>query len=289
MSARTIWKGSIHFGLVSIGIELYTAVQPHVIGFKLLHKECNTPITYKRWCDNCNKEVAWDDIVKGLKLPDGSYFIITPENLKKLRPTKTDTIDIVEFVDMAAVSPLYYDQHYYVAPQKDTDKAFFLFTKALARLNQAAIGQFVMRDKEYVCLLQPHLNALLLSTLNYEYEIKHIPQIDDLVAPGKVNEAELKLAQLLMSKLYKKEFDMSGFKDTFALRLAQAIKAQSKGKVIEVAERKAIHAPSPSLMEALKASLGKYEKKEKVSRVIAKSAKKRTSSEHPTRTTRRTR
>ncbi len=260
MTARALWKGSIHFGLVSIGIELYTAVQPHVIGFKLLHSVCNTPITNKRWCPHCDKEVAWDDVVKGLKLPDGSYFIITPENLKKLRSTKTDTIDIVEFVDSVAVPPLYYDQHYYVVPHKGTDKAFFLFTKALARLNQAALGQFVMRDKEYVCLLQPYLNTLLLTTLNYEYEIKHIAQVDELVAPGKVNEDELKLAQLLMSKLYKKEFDMNQFKDTFATRLAQAIKAKEKGKVVEIEEKKPLHAPVPSLMEALKASLGKYEK-----------------------------
>ncbi len=285
MTARALWKGSLHFGLVSIGVELFTAVQPHVIGFKLLHSVCNTPISNKRWCSHCDREVGWDEVVKGLKLTDGSYFIISPENLKKLRATKTDTIDIVEFVDVEAVPPLYYDQHYYVAPAKDTDKAFFLFIKALAKLQQAAVGQFVMRDKEYVCLLQPYLNALLLTTLNYEYEIKHIPQVDELVAPGKVNEEELKLAQLLMSKLYKKEFDMSKFKDTFATRLAEAIKAQKKGKVIEIEEKKPAHIPAPSLMEALKASLGKYEKVKKVGKVAAKMPRAR-AADHAQRTKR---
>ena len=263
MTVRPVWKGAIHFGLVTIPIEMYTAVQPHVIGFKLLHSVCNTPITNKRWCPHCDKEVAWEDVVKGLKMPDGSYFVITPENLKKLKSQKTDTIDIIEFVDSTAIPPLYYDQHYYVAPHKASDKAYFLFAKALARQKQAAIGQFVLRDKEYVCLVQPYLNALLLTTLFYEYEIKHIPQVDDLVAPGKVNESELKLAQLLMSKLYKEKFDMEKFKDTFAQRLAAAIKAQHKGKIIEIEEKKPAVKPQPSLMNALKASLTTYEKKSK--------------------------
>ena len=253
----------LHFGLVSISVELFSAVQPHVIGFKMLHNVCNTPISNKRWCTHCDREVAWEEIVKGLKLPDGSYFLITPENLKKLKSEKTDTVDIIEFVDIAAVAPVYYDTHYYVAPQKETDKAFFLFSKALAKAGQAAIGQFVMRDKDYVCLIQPYQNGMLLTTLNYEYEIKHVAAFDELVAPGKVAPEELKLAEMLINKLYKKTFDMSKFKDTFAERLAAAIKAQKKGKVVEVEKKKPKGAPQPSLMEALKASLGKYEKAEK--------------------------
>ncbi len=259
MTARAVWKGSINFGLVSIGIELYSAVQPHVLGFKLLHNVCHTPISNKRWCAHCDREVPWEETVKGLKLKDGSYFIMTQENIKKLKPEKTDTIDVIEFVDESAVSPLYYDSHYYVAPHKTSDKAFFLLVAALERTKQAAIGQFVMRDKEYVCLLQPYKHALLLSTLNYEYEIKHLELIDDLKPPAKVQEQELKLAELLMSKLYKKTFDISDFKDTFATRLAHAIKLKEKGKVIEVEEKKPVHAPAVSLMDALKASLSQYE------------------------------
>jgi DNA end-binding protein Ku len=263
MTARAVWKGTINFGLVSIGIELYSAIQPHVLGFKLLHNVCHTPISNKRWCEHCNREVAWEETVKGLKLKDGTYFILTQENIKKLKPEKTDTIDVVEFVETAAVSPLYYDQHYYVAPHKKSDKAFFLLAAALDRAKQAAIGRFVMRDKEYVCLLQPYKNALLLSTLNYEYEIKHIEQIDELKLPAKINEQELKLAELLMHKLYKKKFDISEFKDTFATRLAQAIKLKEKGKIIELPEKKPAVAPEASLMDALKESLSQYEKAER--------------------------
>lgn len=287
--ARTIWKGSIHFGLVSINVELFTAIQPHVIGFKLLHSVCNTPITNKRWCTHCNREVPWDEVVKGLKLPDGSFFIITPENLKKLKPVRTDTIDVVEFVDVNAVPPLYYDQHYYLVPAKSTEKAFFLFAKALQQVHQAAIGQFVMRDKEYVCLLQPYLNAILLTTLNYEYEIKHIAQVEELVAPGKVNESELKLALLLMSKLYKEKFDISAFKDTFAMHLTEAIKAQKEGKIIVPKEKKLAHAPQPSLMESLKASLGELQKSKPTARKARSPRTSAHADHHPTRSARRSR
>ena len=260
MKARPVWKGTIQFGLVSIPIEMYSAVQSHVLGFKLLHAKCNLPISNKRWCAHCEKEVPWEDTVKGLKLPDGTFFVMTQENLKKLKPEKADIIDIIEFVDAGMVSPIYYDQHYYMVPQKTTDRTFFLFGTALDRFRYSAIGRFVMREKEYTCLLQPFQNALLLSTLNYDYEIKRVDQVEHLKVPARVNEKELKLAELLISKLYKKKFDISEFKDSFAVKLAQAIKAHQKGKVIKIEKPKATQAPALSLMQALKDSLEMQEK-----------------------------
>lgn len=260
MTARAVWKGTINFGLVSIPIELYTAVQQHVIGFKMLHSVCNTPISNKRWCAHCDREIPWEEVVKGLKLPDGSYFVLTQENLKKLRPEKTDVIDVVEFVDTRVVPPVYYDQHYYVVPQKKAEKAFFLLAAALAQLEQSAVAQFVLRDKDYVCLLQPYESALLMTTLNYAYEIKHLDLLDELKPPAKLDKQELQLAEMLMKKLYKKRFDISHFKDTFATKLAHAIKMQKEGKVVTIPEAKPVAAPQGSLMDTLRASLEKYEK-----------------------------
>ncbi len=127
MATRPVWKGTINFGLVSIQVQLLKAVQSHALSFKVLHATCDTPITNKRWCPHCNEEVEWNDTVKGMKMADGSYFVMTQENIKALKPEKTDTIDIVQFVDGGTVSPLYYDQHYYVVPQKSSDKAYFFF------------------------------------------------------------------------------------------------------------------------------------------------------------------
>jgi DNA end-binding protein Ku len=260
MAEHAVWKGSINFGLVSIPIELYSAVKPHVIGFKMLHSVCNTPITNRRWCTHCDHEIAWEEIVKGLKLEDGTYFVITKENLKKLRSEKTDTIDVLEFVETHEVPAVYYDQHYYVIPQKKAEKAFYLLAAALKSFKQSAIAQFVLRDKDYVCLLQPFENAMLMTTLHYGYEVKPLHTISKLKVPAKLDKQELQLAELLMSKLYKKTFDISHFKDTFALRLAKSIKHNKGGKVVEIESPKSNLAPEVSLMESLRASLREYEK-----------------------------
>ncbi len=250
--ARPVWKGTISFGLVTIPVELHKAVESHAISFKILHDVCNTALSNKRWCTQCDTEVAWEDVVKGLKLEDGSYFILEQESLKELKPEKTDAITIVQFVDTNAVAPIYYDKHYYVAPQKESDKAFFLLMAALAKYKQAAVGQFVMRDKDAVCLIQPYGDGLLLSTLNYAYEILPMKELDKV---PKVTSKELELAHMLMKKLYNKTFDIADFKDTFAARLQRAIKRKKEGKVIKVKKLKKPGKPTASLMDTLRASV----------------------------------
>jgi DNA end-binding protein Ku len=253
---KTIWKGSLTFGLVNIPIELYSAVAQHSLGFKLLHKKCHTPITYKRWCEHCNKEVMWEDVVKGIKLPDDTYFIMTKENLEKLKPAKTDSIDIVEFVDASAVSPIYYDKHYYLMPAKVTDKAFYLFIAALTELGTCAIGQFVMKDKQYVCAIQPYSSGMLLSTLNYQYEVKELPKFTELKSP-KIAKQELQLAEELINRLHVSKLDMSKFKDSFAQEIAKKIKQAAKGIAIpkEAKKQKPEKTTTVPLLDALKASL----------------------------------
>lgn len=257
---RAIWKGTISFGLVNISVEIYSAIQEHTLGFKLLHAKCHTPINYQRWCSHCNKVVEWSDIVKGIKVEGDTYFILTQDTIKKLKPEKTDTIEVIEFVDVLAIDPIYYDQHYYVAPSKKSDKAYFLFVAALAHLNRVAIGRFVFKDKEYIGALQPYTGGLLLTTLNYEYEIRPFAKLEELSPPEHMEARELKLAEQLITKLSKKKFDMSRFKDTFAEKLKEKIKQSAKGlEVIPEAKKVAKLPKQPSLMEALKASLESYE------------------------------
>lgn len=258
MAQRPVWKGTINFGLVSIQIQLLKAVKEHPLSFTILHAPCSTPISNRRWCPSCETDSEWEDTVKGMKLPDGSFFVLTQEALKDLKSQKTDTIDIVQFVDSGSVSPLYYDAHYYVVPEHASNKAYVLFCAALQKYNMAAIGQFVMRDKEAVCLIEPYENALLLSTLNYSYEIIPLEK-QEMKIPEKIPSKELELAHLLMEKLYQKEFDMQQFKDAFATRLKQAIK-HKEGKVVSI-EKAAPRTRPSSLMESLKASLSAYEEK----------------------------
>lgn len=258
---KSIWKGSISFGLVTIPVRLYSAVQSHAIGFTLLHKKCHTPIFYKRWCEHCKKEVPWADVVKGLKQENGSYAILTQEKLKALKPKTTDTISIIEFVSADQIEPIYLEHHYYLAPEKKGEKAFFLFQRALEQSGKVAVGMFVMREKQYICVINPYDTTMLLTMLNYAYEIRSLGQVPNLKEqPQKLQASELKLAQDLIKALSKKKFDLSKFKDTFAQDLKAALKSAKKEKVTKKKREKEV-APAKkqkdesSLMTALRASL----------------------------------
>ena len=126
---KALWQGVLSFGLVNIPVGLFTAIKNHAIGFTLLCSECNTPIHYKRWCEHCQKEVEWNSVVKGLKLKNGEYFILTQESIRKLKPTKTDALQISEFISPALIDPIYLDKHYYVAPIKNGERAYFLMRR----------------------------------------------------------------------------------------------------------------------------------------------------------------
>lgn len=253
---KTIWKGSISFGLVNIPIQLYSATKSQSISFKLLHEECLTPVKNKRWCSTCDKEVRWDETVKGYELPDGTYFVIEQEELNQLKSSTTDTIDIFEFIDRDKIDSIYLDNHYYVMPNKKTDKAFFLFIAALKKLKKVAIGKFVMRDKEYIAMIEPYKNGILLNTLNYQYEIRDFKALEDLKAPKEISKPELDLAMELIKRLSKDKLDISKYKDNFAIKLKERIEKVAKGiKIPEVQETQPTKEPVPSLEEALRASL----------------------------------
>ena len=250
---RSIWNGSISFGLVSIPVKLYSAVSPQAIGFKLLCKKCMTPVHYERRCEGCKDPVKWEDTLKALDLGDGQYLPFTQEELNAIRPEKTDRIEIVEFVGAAEIQPLYYNKFYYCAPPKSTDRAYFLFHRVLGDSKKVAIGRFVMREKEYVCSISAFESGLLLSTLNYAYEIRDINEIGALKEAPKLKKEEIELAKKLVDQLTQKELNLEEFEDTFAEKLKTMIQKKEKVYVPEAEEERPFD--EASLMEALQASL----------------------------------
>lgn len=258
---KSIWSGSISFGLVKILIKLYAAIEPHTPGFTLLCTQCLSPISYERWCRKCHTQVSWQDTVKGLKQSDGSYFVISQENLKKLKPETTDNITINQCVPMTEILPLYLDAHYYIAPDKKNEKEYFLFQKALIDAGLVAIGTFVMHEKEHVAAIMPYGKGLLLNTLNYAYEIKDINKIPQLTSAPKISKQEQSLAQLLIKQLTKKKFDLSRYHDSFKEKLEKAIKESKKAKPQKKTLKKkrmpAKRKPSSTLITALRGSLKK--------------------------------
>lgn len=250
---HAVWKGYIAFGLVQFPVKLITAIEPKAISFRLLCGECKTPLKYKRWCPKCKKEIPWTDTLRGLEITRGKFYTLTLDKLKELRPEKSDIIEIIAFIDAGTIDPILFNKHYYVVPESAKEKAYALFKEILSATAKAAIARIILHEKEHICMLSSYKKGILLTTLNYAYEVRDIDKIAELKTMAKLQKRELDLAKALIEKLYKKEFDISRFKDTFAEKLKEMIKRELKG------ERITIKRPKPrkkvSLMEALKASI----------------------------------
>lgn len=251
---KAIWKGTISFGLVSIPIKLYAAVEHQSLGFKLICKKCKTPVQYKKYCEGCDKELHMSEIAKGLEIAKGEYLMFTDDELEKLKPEKTDRITIKEFVDSSEIDPIYYNKFYYCVPQKAREQAYFLIREVLKTSDKVAIGRFVMREKEYVCAISAYQSGLLLSTLSYKYEVRDIKQIRELEDAPQLSKDEVNLAIKLVNQLYEEEFDISGFKDTFADQLKEMLSHKEQKRTAQPAKRNRKVSEKP-LLEALRASL----------------------------------
>ncbi len=253
---KSVWKGSISFGLVSIPVQLFTAHETEALGFHVLHDQCLTRLEYKRWCPRCKKDVTWDDTVKGIKKTDGSYLVLTSQDIKQLHPEKTEEIKVIEFVDTDQIPVIYLNHHYYVASAKATNSAYALFIKALEKSGKVAIGRFVMRSKEYTCAIQPHNNYLVLTTLFYPYEVRGLETViaqQEKKAP--IRTVELKLAIEMIEKLSVKKLDMHQFKDTFALEIKKMLKQKGKRSKTNIKKSERKPAYKPSLVESLRGSI----------------------------------
>jgi DNA end-binding protein Ku len=252
---KSIWSGSLSFGLVNIPVKLYSTVEHSATpGFKLLHAEDQSPIEYRRYCKLQDKEVPWSEIVKGLEVEPGSFFLFTKEELERLKPEKSDEIEIVGFIEPAQVDRVYLDSHYYIGPEKKRERAFFIFIQALQRAKKEAVGRFIMREKEYTCIVAPHGGGLLLSTLNYAEELRSVQGVENIADPVEVRPQELELAVALVEKLSLVRFDISQYKDQFAEHLKAAIASKDRKELVAV-DREKKETPEENLMDVLRHSL----------------------------------
>lgn len=252
---KPIWSGAISFGMVNIPVNLYSAIErKRPVEFKLLHAKDHAPIKYKRWCEEHDEEVPWEEVVRGVDVGDGSYYIFTHEELEELRPERSKTIEIEEFIDSEQIDQIYLDKHYFVGPDSAGEKPYFLFREALYATKKAAVGKFVMREREYVCSIQPYGNAMLLSTLNYAYELRDVNEVDHIQDMPAIKEKELDLAEQLVEKLSVDDFDIFMFKDSYAQKLKEAIEHKELVEV-KVSEPGTGPTSEKDLIAALKASL----------------------------------
>jgi len=256
MAARSIASLTVSFGLVAIPVKLYSATESRGgISFNLLHKACGSRVKQQYFCARENIPIGRDDMVKGYEFAKDQYVMFTPDELKALEEVGTHSADVVEFVPISAVDPVYFDKAYYLAPDKGGAKPYALFAKALRESERCAIGHWATRGKSYIVMIRPVEDGLVMQQLLYQNEVRPISEID--IPRTDVKPAELKLAQQLIDSQSANTFDPTQYKDDVAERIEAAVQQKVEGEQITLAEEPEGGAQIIDLMEALRASLEK--------------------------------
>jgi DNA end-binding protein Ku len=230
--ARSLWKGAISFGLVHIPVEMYPAVGEKSLDLTMLDRRDFSPVGFKRYNKSNNKEVSWDDIVKGYEYSDGEYVVLSEEDLRRANPEATQTIDILAFVDAEQVPLLYYEQPYYLAPGKGGDKVYALLRETLRKAGKIGIANVVIRVKQHLCALVCMGDVIVLNTLRYTDEIR---DTDDLKIPSStakaaaITDKELKMAMALVEGM-SEEWQPESYHDTYREDVMALVEAKVKAK-----------------------------------------------------------
>lgn len=263
--ARSLWKGAISFGLVHIPVDMYPAVREHGLDLTMLDRRDFSPVGFNRYNKNNDKEVTWDDIVKGYEYADGEYVVLSEEDLRAANPEATGTIDILAFVDAADVPLLYYEQPYYLAPGKGGDKVYALLRETLRKAGKIGIATVVIRVKQHLAALVCVGDTIVLNTLRFADEIR---ETDELKIPTKsaktaaVSDKELKMAMALVEGM-SEEWKPEQYHDTYREDVLALVEKKVKAKQTKVITMPGKEAARPSssnvvdLVALLQQSIGK--------------------------------
>jgi len=249
---RSIWTGSISFGLINIPVKLFSAVQESSLDLDMLDSKDHSNIKFLRVNESTGKEVAYENIVKGYKM-DSGYVILEDEDFEAADAVKTKMIEIINFVNEQEIDSLYYEQPYYLEPEESAMKAYALLRDALQLSGKVGVTTFVLRNKEGLAILKPYKNVIVLNRIRFSQEIREPSELK-LPPVSKTKTKEMDMANKLVDQLTEK-FNIGKYKDTYTAKLLKIIKEKSKGKKIFVPKMKVIHRQSDNLMDMLKASL----------------------------------
>jgi DNA end-binding protein Ku len=254
---RSIWKGSLGFGLVSIPVKLYSAVQTSTIDLDMLDARDHERIRYQRVNEKTHKEVPYDKIVKGYKLND-DYIIVEEADFEAAAPEKSKVIEIESFVDIGDVNPMFYETSYYTEPDTKNNKAYALLLQALKKSGKAGLARFVLRSTESLCIVHPVDNVLVVTRIRFGQEIRDTSELN-IADDVSVSKKALDVGLALINQ-YAEDFDVSKFKDEYNDELLKIIKAKSKGKRATIKKLKPHKTKSndlyDQLMESLKSKKG---------------------------------
>ena len=254
MSARAYASGTVSFGLVSIPIKLYSTGEASTgIHLNMLHKKCGTRLKQQYICPTDNEVVGKDEMVKGFEYTKGQYVLFSEDELKALMPEPTNAIDITEFIPLEKVDPIYFEKTYYLGPDKGGDRPYLLLSQAMRDTGRAAIARYRARGKDYLVLLRPYEQGVVMQQLRYADEIRAFSEVP--IGTAEVKPQELNLAKMLIDQIAADSFKPEQYEDEVRKKTRALIDKKVEGEEITAAVEEAPKAQIIDLMAALKASL----------------------------------
>src|SRR4051812_35008912 len=251
-SPRSIWNGTITFGLVNIPVKLYSATESKTVHFHEVHARDGAQIEHRRICPKDDKEVDYDDIVRGFEVEPGKYVVLEKDELKAAAGDRGKVIHIEEFVDAGAIDPVFFEKAYFVGSRDDADP-YRLLHEALRKSGRAGIGRFTFHDREYLVAIRALDDVLVLHTLRFHDEVVTADDLEIDSGGRKPSKQEIQMANKLVDTLYA-DFDPEDYEDTYREAVLDLLKRKGKGKEIDVTEQEEPE-QGDDLMAALKASV----------------------------------
>jgi DNA end-binding protein Ku len=255
---RSIWSGSLSFGLVNIPVKLYVATEDNGLDLTMLHKDDLSPVRFARFCKKEEKEIPYQEITRGFEVESGEYVVISEEDFAKATVKRTKSIEILNFVKEEEIDSVYFEKPYYLEPAKGSEKSYALLAEALKKSKTVGIAKFVLRAREHLALIKPSGNALILNQMRFSDEIRDMKDLE--ISKNKaVTEKELAMALAFIEQLTEK-FTPENYKDTYIAELHKIIDAKRKGKTVKIAKDEPIPTKVEDLMTLLKKSLEQQER-----------------------------
>ncbi|WP_217586358.1 Ku protein [Lentibacillus saliphilus] len=257
---HTMWKGTISFGLVNIPVKLHAATEDKDVKLRQLHKECQSPIKYEKVCPVCDREVANDEIVKGYEYAKNKFVMLEESDFAKIKGEKGEqAVEIIDFVKLEDIDPIYFNKSYYLSPNEGGTKAYGLLRAALSDTGKIGVAKMMIRSKEQLAVIRIYQNTLVVETIHYPDEVRSVQDVPNVPENIEMAKKEIDTAKLLIDQLTT-EFDPEKYHDDYRTALLDLIQAKKNNEQITTAPKVPAQDNVTDLMEALQASLEKAKK-----------------------------
>lgn len=260
---HTMWKGTISFGLVNIPVKLHSATEDKDVKLRNLHKECKSPVKYEKVCPVCEKEIGNDDIVKGFEYTKNKFVILEDEDLESIKDDKDDkSVEIVDFVKLEEIDPIYFDRSYYLSPDDGGSKAYALLREALKDTDKIGLAKITIRSKEQLSVVRIYNNTLVMETIHYPDEVRSFEEVPNIPEEATVVKKEVETAKMLIDQLTA-AFEPEKYTDDYRTALLDLIQKKKDGEAVSTAKEPKKPNNVTDLQDALEKSLNRTKKSKK--------------------------